>query len=218
MGCPVARALGSPSTDRLLADIDAYARWLEESRAHLLPPERISLTTGVASERVQSLLDGAPLTEEGPEKGAEQDRFRRELLFPRANSLRDTRLDPGTGKKYTYAAISERTGLNKQNVWNVFKGRRTPRHTTVCKLETFFGAPLGFCYRTEGEALAVHLRRLVGVELPQLATRVALDRLTSDGLFLRGRGEIDVLRDVLPVLDTLAMQERRRRQEHWVAR
>ncbi|MGW5867183.1 hypothetical protein ACWFRJ_34075 [Streptomyces sp. NPDC055239] len=192
----------------LLDDVDGYARRLEVSRESLLPPRHVSYMTGIAPERAQALLDGAPLTEEEPQAIEAREGFRLDLLLPRLTFLRETRPNPATQKTYTDVAIAAHTGLTRQTVWNVFNGKRKPRHDMVGTLETFFRAPLGFCYRSEGEALAELLRRMVQVDLPKLATELALKRLGAEGLALRSAGDIDVLRDILPALDMLAAQRR----------
>lgn len=197
--------------DRFLVDVDAYADRLGKTRGDLLPPQHVSYMTGIATDRAQALLDGAPLTAEEPAETKEREGFRLALLLPRLTFLRATRLNPATRKPFKDADIAARTGITRQTVWNIFNGERKPRHDMVGTLETFFRAPLGFCFRSEGEALAEHLRRMVNEDLPKLATKVALKRLGADSLALRSTGEVDVLRDILPALDTLALQERARR-------
>ncbi|MEW1927089.1 helix-turn-helix transcriptional regulator [Streptomyces sp. NPDC088360] len=197
--------------DRFLVDVDAYAARLGKTRGDLLPPPHVSYMTGIAAERAQALLDGVPLTDEEPAQAKEREGFRLALLLPRLTFLRATRLNPATQKPYKDADIAARTGITRQTVWNIFNGERKPRHDMVGTLETFFHAPLGFCFRSEGEALTEHLRRMVNEDLPKLATKVALKRLGADSLALRSNGEVDVLRDILPALDTLALQERARR-------
>lgn len=200
---------------RLLGDVDAYAQRLGTSRGRLLDVGLISRATGIEPERVRALLSGEPPEEEPREKNA-RETFRKALFQQRLRFLQRTRLKetPAGKEPYGLREISRATGISAQHVSNLLNGERGANHDHAARLELFFGAPEGFCSRTEGAALLTYLRRMVNEDLPKLATRAVLQELGARSVALRSTADgaqIDTLRDLLPALDELVkvIQERK---------
>ncbi|GHE36420.1 hypothetical protein GCM10018785_02700 [Streptomyces longispororuber] len=199
---------------RLLDDVDAYAARLGTTRGRLLDPALISHATGIEPGRVRALLHGEPPEEEPREKYA-RETFRRALFQQRLRFLQRTRLKetPAGREPYGLREISRATGISAQHVSNLLNGERGANHDHAARLELFFGAPEGFCSRTEGTALLAYLRRMVHEDLPKLATHAVLQELGARSVALRSTADgaqIDTLRDLLPALDELVRVVRAR--------
>ncbi|MEV0445155.1 helix-turn-helix transcriptional regulator [Streptomyces spectabilis] len=195
---------------RLLEDITAYAQRFKKSRERLLDVQHISHQTGIARDRVHALLRGARVERE-PDEPKARETFRRGLVVQRLQFLRQTRLKQvarrnGTvEEQYSLRNIEEVTKISYQHVSKILNGESGASADHLGRLEQFFGVEPGFCLKTEDVALVGHLRQMVDVDLPKLATQALLQ---GGRVALRNPGgEIDHLRDILPVLDQLLTQQ-----------